>query len=164
MNEPKPDPNDPNLNAAKHFLPDYDDIPDLTIELQKRLTVPIKRVPAVSAVTHTPFHVIGTTWQWVNEQGVLTREEWLKQLDGGLDNLARMINEYEEFEAYPITHRPGTSYGVAYHDWGGPTAPFDIRLVITYGQLTVDVEGEELVRYGLKFHITTLVKKGDNDA
>lgn len=141
------------VNAQFHFLPQHHDCPDLSLELEERITTPITRTRAVMhhSTTHLPYERLACSWYWTNQSGSYTEELFKKHLAGALDHLAESINGRETYKAYPMTHKPDVAVGVAYHDYGGPTAPLDVRLVIRY-----DIILEANNRHGLIFHLVTL--------
>lgn len=157
---------DPDLNATKHFLTDYEDCPDLSVELEQRVVqqldssqiVPVIWRPVIDE-DDLPHSVIATTWRHFNQDGVLTRKLFLKRLHEALDSLAGQIIKNGGFRPYPMTRKPAVTTGHAYHDYNGADIPIDVRLVITYGQ--IPLPSEEIV-YGLSFHIVTLVEKGSH--
>lgn len=140
-------------NAQYHFLPQHHDCPDLSLELEERITVPLMRVKAVMhhSTTHLPFERMVCSWHWTNERGPYPREAFDKQLKGALDAMAEFINGRDKLLAYPMTNKPDVTTGVAYHDYGGPTAPLDVRLVIRYDSIP-EAQG----KHGLSFHLITL--------
>jgi hypothetical protein len=156
----------------QHFLPDYHDCGDLNGMLEKLITVPIKRVKAklISELvgnTKPPFQIFACTWFHVDANGALTREEFERQRDGALEDMAKGINELGEFRAYPVTHFPPTTYGRAYHDWAGIEYPFDLRFVISY-DTDIDTglkddDGEPILASGLKFFLMTLIEATEDD-
>lgn len=144
------------MNMSKHFLPDYDDWGDPTIEIEKHLKVPVQRVKHVPQWTgDPPFHILGCTWHHRNSQGPLTEEKFRRDMAGAYADLAAELNHYERFLAYPITYRPPVVVGVAYHDWTGAAYPFDIRTITTLDH-NIPAEGDT-VETGLTFNIITLI-------
>ena len=143
--------------AQYHFLPQHHDCPDLSLELENRITVPFKRVRALMhhSTTELPYDRLVCSWYWPNQKGAYKKEYFHEHhLPGALNALAAEINKESEFLAYPMTNKPEVTVGVAYHDYGGPTAPIDVRLVIRY-----DVIPEEGNKHGLTFHLVTLQGK-----
>ena len=153
---------------TEHFLPDYDDWGDVSSELERQVTVPIKRVPRVRHTDpdNPPFHVFACSWFHLNIWGPLTREKFQRDLSGAVTRYAAAIDKEGVFRAYPITHIPPTVEGVAYHDWIGGAYPFDLRAVVTLDHCidVGEVDGEPVVETGLKFHLVTLLGKDDFDA
>jgi len=150
-------------NMTEHFLPDYHHWGDMTTRIEELITVPIKRVPkALNWVkAEPPFVVMTCSWFHLNIHGPLTQEKFDKDLEGAILDFTNEINAIGEFAAYPITHKPPTVQGIAYHDWIGGIYPFDIRVVIALDeQIQVN---EEVIEAGLKFHISTLLSKGESD-
>jgi len=142
---------------ADHFLPDYPDWGEPTAEIEKLLEIPVRRVQREFLYRDPPFFVFGCTWHHGNSKGVLTEERFQQDLRGAIADFAREMNHYEEFLAYPITHKPPVVQGVAYHDWTGAIYPFDIRAVITLDE-SIPVDGET-VEAGLTFNLLTLISK-----
>jgi len=156
----------PDLNAPKHFLADYDDLPDLSVELQKRLITEVAIIPAtwrpVVDEDDLPHDVLATTWQHLNQDGVLSRERFYDRLREGLDSLAGQIIQNGDFQPYPMTRKPAVTEGNAYHDYSGsPEVSIDVRIIITYGQ--IPLADKSAVVYGLTFHLVTLVAKGSHN-
>lgn len=152
--------------AAEHFLPDLDDCGDLNARMAKLIEVPIRRVESklIKSNDDLPYEVLACTWYHYDDHGPLTEAKFNEDLDGAMAHLATFIDERGEFRAYPFTIFPPTSYGRAYHDWVGDDYPFDLRLIIEYGQINPNEEApEELdpmnIVYGLKFHLSTLYGK-----
>ena len=144
-------------DPTKHFLPDYHHWGDISGRIERAIKVPIRRVPHVPQWTgDPPFLVYSCSWSHLDVQGPLTEEWFNHQLDGAILDFAGDINKHEEFVAYPITHKPPTTEGRAYHDWIGAAYPFDLRVVIDY-DTNIAVPNTEELFSGLKFHISTLI-------
>lgn len=146
------------FQPTDHFLPDYHHWGDVSTRLEEALTVPIRRVPHVRQwVGDKPFHVFGCSWHHLDDHGALTQEKFNRDLDGAILDLARGLNRFEEFLAYPITHQPPTTHGRAHHDWIGGAYPFDLRAIIDYDtHIQRPGAGTELCS-GLRFHLMTLI-------
>lgn len=151
---------------TEHFLPDYHHWGDITGRIETGLRtfeVPFKRVPKIHrwGDEKPPYNVFGCTWHHCNHQGALTKEKFDKDLEGAIGDFVNGLRAEGKFLAYPITHHPPTTFGMAYHDWVGAAYPFDIRVVIALDE-NIPV-GEDEVDAGLKFHITTLLKSEHYD-
>jgi hypothetical protein len=148
------------MNMTEHFLADYHHWGDPTIEIEKHLTIPVRRVKRIlewDPEGPPPFIVFGCTWHHRNSQGPLTQEKFEADLSGAIVDFANEVNHYEEFLAYPITHKPPVVQGIAYHDWIGPVYPFDIRATIILDE-AIPVQGEEdTIETGLTFNLLTLL-------
>ena len=146
------------MNMTEHFLADYHHWGEPTAEIEKHLTIPVRRVPRIPAwVGDPPFIVFGCTWHHRNSQGPLTQEKFNADLAGAIVDFANELNHYEEFLAYPITHVPPTVQGIAYHDWCGAVYPFDIRAMITLDESIPVPDEEDTIETGLTFNLLTLL-------
>lgn len=152
----------PDLTETQHFLPNKSDMPDLATEVKILLDkTPIMGVglPKFDP-ENPPFRVAATSWHWLNEWGPLQREAFLGHLQGAIESFAALLNgrDYEDgaLHFYPIHTQPEPAYGFAFHDFGfSRESELNVRFVMTYGPVD---DGEEIIGYGLKFHVTTLVK------
>lgn len=157
-------------DMTQHFLADYHNFGEPTAVIEKHLTIPIRRVPHVAQWTgDPPFLVFGCTWHHRNSQGPLTQEKFDADLAGAIADFARVMNSHEEFLAYPITHIPPSTVGIAYHDWCGAAYPFDIRAMIVLDEAIPcddektgggpESEGYPTIETGLTFNLLTLISK-----
>lgn len=146
---------------SEHFLADYHHWGEPTAEIEKLLTLPIRRVQHVAQWTgDPPFLVFGCTWHHRNSQGPLTQEKFEEDLKGAVKDFAAELNHYDEFLAYPITHKPPVVQGIAYHDWTGAAYPFDVRAVITLDEAIPVTSGKlDEVETGLTFNLLTLISR-----
>jgi len=146
-----------------HFLPDYHHWGEITSRIEDKMTVPIRRVKKVAQWTgDPPFLTFGCTWSHPNCDGVFTEEMFQDNLVSAVESFANTANEYAEFLAYPITYKPPTVEGIAYHDWCGAIYPFDIRATIMFDEnvSTGEIDDETGVEFkdvGLSFAILTLI-------
>jgi hypothetical protein len=145
---------------ADHFLPDYHHWGNISGRVEeglKALGVPIRRVPRATQWTgDPPFLVFGCTWHHRNSQGVLTQAKFDADLNGAIADFCQGLAEQGEFLAYPITHKPPSVEGIAYHDWCGAAYPFDLRVIITLDHNIP--AGDDMVETGLTFNILTLIQ------
>jgi len=179
--------NDVNANATKHFLADYDDLPNLAQELLRRIEGFVEVVapnpfrPDLDQIDEngvytgeTPHEVLVTTWKHYNAEGVLKQPQFFRRLHGALDDMANKLITNKRFHPWEMRNKPATTIGRAYHDYRHhvwPTAPsddplpVDVRLIIEYGPIHLDVDEVSPITagmslYGLKFHLVTLLERG----
>jgi len=156
--------------ATDHYIPKYESFEDVHLRVEEAITVPIRRVPKAFAFSENdpPFHVFACSWYHLHNWGPLTETKFKADLADGVKQFARGLNAEGEFRAYPMTHKPPTTQGVAYWDWCGGAYPFDLRAVVSFDStIMVDENGQEVERYsedalveaGFRFNLVTLTGK-----
>jgi hypothetical protein len=143
------------MKPTDHYLPTKEDCPNVAALLETELDgTSITRLGKVRhfAADNPPFDVVGTSWEWPNFNGPLTKEQFLTDLLQATKNLSEFIvNDRGEMKAYPMSWKPQTVEGVGYMDFS--TLKIDIRLVCKYGFLPDHDD------YGFSFHVVTLLGK-----
>ena len=96
---------------TKHYIPNVDDCPNVAAELERLLTVPVIRLGKVGVFDKNdpPFDVTGSSWEWPNFTGPLTKERFLLDLDQATVELSQFIDVRGECKAYPMSWKPKTA-------------------------------------------------------
>ncbi len=144
--------------TAKHFVPDKKAF-DKNGDLRQRIAAKLKKRLAATIEERPERHgMITCDWMHFDIHGILTEDDFQAQLNGAIERFADQIDQHGLTE--PVTpcrfHTfPPTQYGMAYLDWVGKDFPFDIRVIIRFGNF-VD-PASKLTTPGFRYFLNTVI-------
>ena len=144
--------------TAQHFVPDgkkdFDKFGDLRERIHLALGTKVKI--ADTKESPQPRHgVIGCNWHHFDLSGILTEERFHEQLTEAIDRFADQIAQHEDpFRPVRFHSFPATQFAMAYLDWCGTEEPFDVRVIIRFGNFVEPTTNTTTA--GFQFFLTTV--------